>query len=169
MNCLLNIINNATKQFMSVKSVKTKQDFFDEELEKMRIVKNRLYKIAQYTTVDSDEKWHDYRIYKNEYKNTIQTKKYESNQKKLDNAKGDMKATWKVLNTILCKENSEISTIKRADDVVIEDDQIIANEFNQFFINSIIELNESIPICQYEEEVLPEQHKQLLNNGLTVL
>lgn len=153
-NWILNILSTAANQFSSIKTIKTKSDFFDNELETMRIEKNRLYKLAQYSNESEDtaSKWHEYRLFKNEYKNTIQIKKYESNQRKLNRVEGDMKGTWLALNSILQKENSEKNTIK-VGEIEIEDDLQIANEFNKYFITSIIELNESIPHHQYEEEI----------------
>lgn len=163
MNWLLNTISVATKQFQCEKSIRINKEFYDKELELMRIEKNRLYKIAQYSTTNSEEKWHEYRIFKNNYKKVIQTKKYEANQRKLNRAQGDTKATWKVLNSILCKENNEILTINKADGNVIENDEDIANEFNNFFIDSIITLNESIPLHQYEEETIQIEQNVAFN------
>lgn len=67
MNWLLSVLELSTDQFKSKKTISTNDNFFDSELENMRIEKNRLYKIAQYATHDSNEKWHEYRVYKNEY------------------------------------------------------------------------------------------------------
>lgn len=55
-----------------------------------------------------------------------------------------MKVT-NVLNSILCKENGEISSIKCDDATEYDDDIQIANEFNKYFIGSIIQINERIP------------------------
>lgn len=54
-------------------------------------------------------KWTEYRLFKNNYKNSIKDKKFEYNQKKLTAANGDMKKTWKALNSILNKDCCEIT------------------------------------------------------------
>lgn len=156
---LLNTIKNSTNQFQSVKVIKTNDNFFDQELENMRRKKNELYKIAQCSSgsVDSATKWHEYRKFKNEYKNKIQIKRYECNQRKLDRVQGDIKGTRKVLNSILCKESCDITRIKMGC-VEYNDDQEIANEFNKYFINSIVEINESIPHYAFENVMLPNQN-----------
>lgn len=154
MNWLLNIISNATKQFKRVKTITTNDDFFDNNLDLMRIEKNRLYKIAQYCDNDSDrnQMWHDYKLYKNSYKNQICIRTFENNQNKLNRVQGDMKGTWKVLNSILNKENNDITIIK-VNDREIENDLEIANEFNKYFIDSIVDLNDKVPKIQYENDI----------------
>lgn len=37
----------------------------------MRDVKNQLYKTAQFADSNSNEKWHEYRTFKNEYKRYV--------------------------------------------------------------------------------------------------
>lgn len=88
---LLQILTRAAGQLKEEKIIKSKENFFDAELEQMRRDKNNLYKLAQYSSpVDADINWLNYRKFKNDYKRTIQKKKNECNQKKLANAKGDM-------------------------------------------------------------------------------
>lgn len=136
----------STEQFKCTKTFNTKDDFFDSELESMRREKNRLYKIAQSSlfTTDSANRWLEYRNFRTIYKNKIQEKQFESNQRKLNRVSGNMKGTWRVLNSILCKENGEITRIK-CGATEFDDDIQIANEFNKYFIQSIIEINDSIP------------------------
>lgn len=136
-NWLLSVISESTNEFKSEKEMKINDNFFDNELEQMRIEKNRLYKVAQYASDnEKNQKWHHWRIYKNDFKDSIQGKKYESNQNKLNKAKGDTKQTWKVLNSILNKENNEILLIKDGDNIY-ESDEVIVEKMNEFFVNSI--------------------------------
>lgn len=156
MDWILDTISTATCQFKSNKIIKTTDDFFDCELENMRRKKNELYKIAQCSSshIDSSHHWHEYRCFKNVYKQRIQTKRYDCNQRKLNRVHGDIKGTWKVLNSILCKDSGEITRIK-AGDSEFDDDIDIANEFNKYFINSIVEINDSIPPIAYTNNLLP--------------
>lgn len=64
MEWLLNIVKRATNQFKSTKTIKTNRDFFDRDLENMRIEKNRLYKIAQLSNDSPDAaiKWQTIQI-----------------------------------------------------------------------------------------------------------
>lgn len=158
MNWFINVVSAATNQFKKIKEISTKNDFFDNELELMRREKNRLYKIAQFSTTDTviAENWHKYRLFKNEYKKMIQTKKFEYNQRKLNRVQGNNKETWKVLNSILNKENNEITHIK-VNENIIDNDQEITNIFNKYFVDSIVELNEGIPIVPFVNDVPVDQ------------
>lgn len=114
-NWLLENISSTTNQFKKMKTIKINEDLFDNQLEEMRLEKNRFYNVAQYTVNDPEtakKRWHEYRCYKNDYKNMIQNKKYQHNQKRLSKVKGDQKGTWKVLNSILNKQSDEIVYIK---------------------------------------------------------
>lgn len=91
--------------------IKSEQDCFDQELDEMREEKKRLYKIASFAkgTPEGRVRWQEYVVHRSQYKNKIVTKKYEHNQFKLNQAKGDTKRTWKVMNEIrLNKDHSEI-------------------------------------------------------------
>lgn len=63
-----------------------------------------------------------------------------------------------MLNSILCKESSEITHIK-SDDQTYDDDFDIVNKFNEFFVTSIIRLNESIPPRIYEEDIIVDENE----------
>jgi hypothetical protein len=55
----------------------------------------------------------------------------------------DSKRTWHVLKKLV--KNDSINAVQFGDDI-ITDSQEIANEFNDFFIHSVVEINESIEI-----------------------
>lgn len=146
MDWLLNNLKISLSQFRKTKKLKQKNDFFDNELENMRNEKNRLYKIAQFSKLDRN--WHEYRVFKNEYKNRIQTKKYEQTQFKLNKVKGDIKETWRVIKSLLNNESEEVTKIDTGAGEIVDENEI-ANEFNNFFVNSIKELNEAVPNVDY--------------------
>lgn len=135
----------------------------------MRQEKNRLYKIAQLSpnNTKSATNWHLYRVFKNDYKKAIQTKRFEFNQRKLNRAHGDSKATWKVLNSILNRETNEITRITY-NDVNIENDLEITNTFNNYFINSVMEINQNIPIIQFEDDMHINHESQFELRGISI-
>lgn len=154
MNWLIHTISSATNKFKELKEISTNEDFFDRELETMRRRKNQLYKIAQFSTTTEEKSlnWHEYRVFKNNYKKTIQIKKFEFNQRKLNRVQGNNKAMWKVLNSILYKENTEITRIK-INDNIFDDDVEITNKFNCYFVESIVELNDNIPVIPFVDDI----------------
>jgi len=59
-------------------------------------------------------------------------------QDKLKKYKSDSKQIWKVINEIIgksSKQMNKINKITNKDDIVIESDTEICNEFNDFFVN----------------------------------
>lgn len=156
---LLSIISDATIKFKTLKRMCIKDDFFNHELEQMRVEKNRLYKIAQYSngSIDSQSNWINFKVFKNEYKKAIQIKKFECNQRKLNRVTGDAKGTWRVLNAILEKECCEIIRIKNGSSEM-DNDMEIANSFNKFFVDSITQLNNSIPLHRFEADIQVNQN-----------
>lgn len=167
MNWFLVRLMESTQQLVERKLVKIRDSFFDRELENMRREKNRLYKIAQYSGVTANENWTKYREYKNKYKYRIKLKNYENNQQKLDEAKGDMKKTWKVLNNIMNKEFDQISHIKCGDRIIENHDQM-AEEFNNYFIDSINKINTQIEMFEYVENISYESANQFKFKGVSI-
>lgn len=149
--------------------VKIRDSFFDRTLELMRKEKNRLYKIAQYSSDSNgnNDNWRIFKQYKNEYKCAIRMKKYEYNQKKLNNAKGDMKLTWKVLNNIMNKESEQISYIK-SDENIIENNCHMAEAFNKYFVESIEQINNEIDAFDYVNNVQFEIAQPFKFKGVSI-
>lgn len=59
----------------------------------------------------------------------------------------DIKGTWKVLKSLLNNDDGEITNISDGQ-MSIDDDKQMANELNNFFVNSIGDINECIPNIQ---------------------
>lgn len=147
---LINKLKNSANKFIVQKIVKNSNEFFDEELEKMRLHKNHLYKQAQHTSDQSH--WDEYKRHKNEYKIIIKRKKYEYMQRQLDKVEGDSKGTWKLLNSIITDvENDDSYDVIVSNGANLIDKRDIANEFNKYFIDTIKQINEAIPAVDIVE------------------
>lgn len=72
-----------------------------------------------------------------------------------------------MLNSILCKENGEITRIKIGS-TEFNDDLEIASEFNKYFINSIVEINESIPFVAFEDDAVLNQNLSFQFHGVSI-
>lgn len=142
MNWLNTNLKKSVNKFIKVKNFKQKNNWYDTELEAMRKKKNILYKVAQHT--GNDAKWMEYRQYKNEYKNKIEIKQYQSIQNQLNKVQNDTKGTWKVLKSIYSDGRNEIDCIE-VNNQKIEDKNEIANELNKFFVDSIDDICRKIP------------------------
>lgn len=141
---LLHNMSVSTGALITKKKQRMIDEFFDDELDRMRNVKNELYKTAQFANCASKEEkdslWLNYKSFRTEYKKAIVEKKFANNQNRLDKVKGDMRGTWRVMNSILHRERDDIDYIE-VGDRRFECDLDIANQFNEFFVQSIVKLN----------------------------
>lgn len=157
---LLHNLHCTVSEFIVERVISNSDNFFNYELEKMRKQKNYLYKQAQLSTNDSN-KWHAYKNYKNDYKKMIKRQKYEYTQRQLNNAAGDQKKTWKLLNSIITdKHVGNDFDIIESNGVTLNNKKNIADEFNKYFVDTISEINRSIPITNHTDNI-PHQQENL--------
>ena len=97
--------------------------------------KNRLYKKFLETKLDSDE--NTYKAYKNKLTKILKNAEKAYYNGLIEQQKHDIKATWKVLNTVIrgvaCP--SKIPEMFLENNIEIKDTKDIANGFNRFFVN----------------------------------
>lgn len=88
----------------------------------------------------------------------IKTKKYEYTQRQLNGAAGDQKKTWKLLNSIITDKHIDNDfDIIESNGVTLNNKKNIADEFNKYFVDTIIEINRSIPDISYTDNTLQRQ------------
>lgn len=89
--------------------------------------------------------WQKYRHKRNTYCKMLKWKKSLCVQKKLNAASGNSKETWKILKEILKgKTKSDIKNVE-INGVKETEANRIAEGMNEYFVNSIIDINQSIP------------------------
>lgn len=148
---LLNNLNETADKFINLRTVRSIDEFFEYELEQMRKQKNLLYKTAQYSSDNNQNNWDEYRRYRNVYKQTIDRKKYECMQRRLDAVSGDVKGTWKLLKTILNGNVNDIDFIT-TNGVDITDHKLIADAFNEYFVTAVEQISANIPHVEYNND-----------------
>ena len=95
--------------------------------------KNKLYKkYLQVPTVDNSSL---YKTYKNKLNQTLRLAKRWYYEKKLEDAKSNTHATWKILNEVLNRKKSrpQLNTIFKSDGQEISDPVEVANRFCSYF------------------------------------
>lgn len=116
--------------------------WFDDELKELRTKKDHAYALA--VLVPSHNNWAMYRNARNKYLTAIRDKKRNYMERKLNEASGDAKQTWKILKALLNgKRKGTISEIEISG-TVISDKIELANKMNEFYVNSVTEINQSI-------------------------
>jgi hypothetical protein len=123
-------------------SIKLNNKWYDHELCEMNKLKFDLYKGAIRTRDHSE-----YRLIRNSYKKLIKFKKREYIKNKIDEAKNDQSKMWKCLKSLV-KNNTNVQQINELviDGVKYDNDQLIANKLNEFYIDSIQDIQRSI-VC----------------------
>ena len=108
--------------------------------------KNTLYR--QYLKTKSTSLLAKYKAYKNKLQEVIRKaeKQYYSN--KIEESKGNLSRTWKILKSMINKKQVErkIGPIE-VNTVLIEDEETMANNFNNYFANVGPDLAKKIPTC----------------------
>ena len=152
-NVFTNIINNAFVKNCPVKVIsKTEKNipmkpWINQTLLNCCKKKNTLYR--KYLKCKSAQALQRYKLYKNNLTSLLRKaeKVYYSN--KLQQYKGDMKETWRILNSFIKKRNQQpkISGYHDKNNTFLHSDKDIANGFNNFFVNIGPDLAEKIPKC----------------------
>ena len=79
-----------------------------------------------------------YKSYRNELNHLVRIAKKNYYSKKLEQAGNDLKSTWKAINELISKKkqtNRNLPSSFVDNDNNISDPELIANNFNQFFVN----------------------------------
>ena len=132
----LNAIMNVSLQ-KNVKACKKflNKPWFTKELHKMCNKKWFLYK--KYLKNPSEYRHKVYKQYRNFVNNELKKAKHLYIKQKIDNAMGDMKRTWNILQDLMGskkKGNKKISEIKHNGDI-IQDKGAMSEIFNDYFVN----------------------------------
>lgn len=128
--------------------------WFDDELEKLKIDKINKYMI--WKNERSDINWRIYTITRNKYNKLLDTKKENSMKNEIIKADKDQNKMWKCIKAMTSNKNTQISDEIMFDGDKYIDPNIICNKFNDFFVKSIIDINNEIPSTntQFQMEVL---------------
>ena len=108
--------------------------------------KNRLYK--QFLCSRSHTCEEKYKTYKNKLTSILRTAEKEYYSKLLTDAKGNIKSTWKILNTIINKKTntSKLPSHFECNEINIVSKQSIADGFNNFFVDVGSNLDKKITV-----------------------
>lgn len=142
-----NIIN----ELMVVKNIKlNKNEWYNFELRKLKNLKINQYKIA--CLLDTSNDWCKYKSIRNLFKKKINEAKNKYISDKIDYAT-DQKSMWQsIKNFVLNKPKAEIKEVI-FNNIKFTDNIEIANKFNNYFVNSVAQINQGIPVQLYQNRI----------------
>ena len=85
-----------------------------------------------------------YRKYKNNLSNVIKKCKQQHHSVKFENATGNLKKTWSLINALRCKRSNILPSYYKIDGSSVTEDKDIANSFNSYFSSLAENMNKSI-------------------------
>lgn len=130
-----------------IKSVKNKKEskvWYNDQLYNMRNEKNLAYQKAVATDMVSD--WIYYENIAKEYMVLVKSTKSRYYENQLMKANGNQKETWKILKGLVNGVKDETKSEINFDGIIANDNKVIANKFNNYYVESISDLIDTIPI-----------------------
>ena len=126
--------------------------------------KNRLYK--QFLCSRSHTCEEKYKTYKNKLTSILRTAEKEYYSKLLTDAKGNIKSTWKILNTIINKKTntSKLPSHFECNEINIVSKQSIADGFNNFFVDVGSNLDKKITVADNAASIYDFMGQQCPNS-----
>lgn len=109
--------------------------------------------------LDDEQSWTEYKRLRNEYNRLINKCKSASIEDKINECIHDSKRLWKELK-LMTSGHKQISDTMEFDNEIICDKEVIANKFNEYSIESIKHICDSIPQVQYSP---PNVDRQIVN------
>lgn len=129
------------KKDIILKDTKNENKWYDKKLLKMKKSKIETYKIAKQTN-DSDT-WIKYKTIRNRYSKMIKMASNNYTKQSIKECKGDSKAMWRKIKELTKEKQSEVHSIE-IKGIEISDKNQVAEKLNDYFIESIQELNKNI-------------------------
>lgn len=103
-----------------------------------------------------------YKKVKQQHSQLIRDTKRSFYQHKIENSDNITKTVWRVVNK-LSNKNKHFENIKiKRDNTTISDPEDVAKLFNEFFIETVKDIGNSIPKIPYEDEIKMHQHSMFL-------
>ena len=140
------------------RKIQPREKWMTKNLVSCCIKKSKLYKRAQSSGMEEDKS--KFLAYRNKLKSILKKAKKKFFHDQITAAAGNIKNTWKILNSITKKAHTPINTCFKINSSYTSDASIIANNFNTFFSNigSMLAANisnNSIPFTNYLKDSIP--------------
>ena len=117
----------------------------DRTHDKFLALKNRLVQEDRPQQPLRDEVWKEYKLLRNKVNIALKDCKATYYKTVIGKHSGNSNKMWKFLRELLPNKKETLPYIFSIDDELCSDDSVIANAFNEFFIDSVLSLRNSLP------------------------
>lgn len=163
-----NLLSESVNRLVEKKTIKVKNNnkWYSEELKILRNEKDRAYEqfnfisdLSEINISEKDNKWKIYTEKRNNYSNELKKAYNEYIQNQIEINKCDPKKLWTLLKEMLKQKQSEPDCIK-FDGQLVQNNNIISEKFNSYFIDSIMKIHNNIPAFTSNNLKIPYQSKE---------
>ena len=164
-----NILNNSTKcDVVDILTFKSNRNKYDKPrittgLAKACKVKSKLHNkwIKSRGTMNENAAKTNYKSYRSKFKKLIQQAELNYFKNKFNNASGNIRKTWSVINSIRCKrKNNKLPNFIDTNGIIVTNRREICTKFNDYFVNVAKNLN----IDKYSNLDAPDFNQYLHNS-----
>lgn len=140
---LTNTLKNCTNELVTTQYINKKDSnsWYNGELMRLKQKRDKLYK--KFCRTNNTRHWKKYTVARNRYSKSLKTTRSTHIQNNIERNKNNSKELWKILKKLMKSKDSLPRTILFGDIEECSDD-VIASKFNNYFIESVVEINESI-------------------------
>lgn len=123
--------------------------WYNSNLWRMKQEKINAFRDAIYS--NNIDNWQKYKAIRNKYKTALVKTRNEYICSQLQSNSGNQTGTWRMIKALILKNNKskDIHNVMFGEES-LNDESMIANRFNSYFVQSVIEINTSIPFRQYD-------------------
>jgi exonuclease III len=137
------------------------EPWFDDFVKSARIRRNLAFHKAGITNKEED--WTLYRILRNVYTNILNDTKCKYYENKIDEVKNNSSEMWKTLKFIINKDKPKLKNVEL--NINDEEKKNVEQYMNKFYVNSVIDIVNSIPnVTQEDRDKLRNIELNTLNN-----
>jgi len=149
---LTDVLKTSTSQLVSEKIVDldNSNSWYTLDLLRLKHKRNNLYTKCNRTNSPSD--WHNYSVTRNKYSQLLRKTRSEYIRNKIDQHKDNSKELWKILKKLMKSANSNPRSIT-FEGREVHSEQAIADKFNDYFVNSVSLINQSIELVTEPDEI----------------
>jgi hypothetical protein len=133
---LVTCISACTVDIEIKKPIKKLKPWMTNNICKLIDKRNKLFEKVKFRSADDRFKQYYFR-FRNNVKKVIKATKFSYYEKKFENNKGNSKLIWKTVNEIAGQKKTNRNIFLSLDNELIRDPQVVANEFNNYFLSVV--------------------------------